>query len=757
MCSRKVVRVVLLMVLVAAAGCLRDRDTAKREYVRSGDKHFADKKYREAIVEYRNAVEQDERLGEARYKLARAYAMAEDRANAEREFVRAADLMPENAAAQLDAAKALILAGQFEDAKTRAEAVLKKDPKNVDAHILRGNATAGLRDLEGAVSALEEAIELAPERSASYLNLAGLQAARGQRELAEAAFKQAVTVDPKSVAAHLALANFYWSAGRVADAEQTLKRALEIEPRSVLANRALALMYIATKRPAEAERPLRTVVQASSDLQPRLVLADYYIGQGRSADAVKILTELAARKEAFAAARARLAGIEYQAGRRDQAHAMLDQVLSQEPNNAQVLVVKGGWLLGENKVGEALTRAQAATKANPRSPEAHFLLGSVYVAENNAEEAIKAFNEVLRFNPRAVNAQIELARLNLALGRSELAAQLADEAVKNQPGNAGARLMVVRAAFARGDLDRAEAELKPLLAALPSSPELHAQMGQIQLRRGNRAAATRSFERALELDSASLEALTGLVRLDVAAKNVDQARRRVEAHLAKAPTSAPLLLLAARTYATGGDMARAESSLKKAIQLDPSFLEAYNVLGQLYVRQEKLDDALREYQALARQKQNDVAAHTMVGMILQVQNKPAEARKLYEKILEIDPRAVVAANNLAYMHAEAGSNLDMALQLAQTAKSQLPDDPDVNDTLGWVYYKRDLASLALDPLQRSVEKDPSNPLYRYHLGLAYLKVGDKVKARASLEQALKLKSDFEGAPEARKVLASIQG
>ena len=75
----------------------------------------------------------------------------------------------------------------------------------------------------------------------------------------------------------------------------------------------------------------------------------------------------------------------------------------------------------------------------------------------------------------------------------------------------------------------------------------------------------------------------------------------------------------------------------------------------------------------------------------------------------------------------------------------------------WEAFARDLASLAVDPLQRSVEKDPSNPLYRYHLGLAYLKVGDKVKARASLEQALKLKSDFEGAPEARKVLASIQG
>ena len=126
-------------------------------------------------------------------------------------------------------------------------------------------------------------------------------------------------------------------------------------------------------------------------------------------------------------------------------------------------------------------------------------------------------------------------------------------------------------------------------------------------------------------------------------------------------------------------------------------------------------------------------------------------------MLEIDPRAAVAANNLAWIYAQDGGNLDIALQLAQTAKSQLPDQPEFNDTLGWIYYKKDLATLAIPPLQQSVEKDPKNPVYHYHLGLAYAKSGDKGKAKSSLEQALKLKPDFEGAAEARKVLASLQG
>ena len=84
----------------------------------------------------------------------------------------------------------------------------------------------------------------------------------------------------------------------------------------------------------------------------------------------------------------------------------------------------------------------------------------------------------------------------------------------------------------------------------------------------------------------------------------------------------------------------------------------------------------------------------------------------------------------------------------------LPNDPDVSDTLGWVYYKRDLATLAIGHLRDSVEKVPSNPVYHYHLGRAYLKTGEKERGRASLERALRLDPSFDGAAHARQALAS---
>src|SRR5688500_14692590 len=123
----------IVCVLFLSAACSSDPEQQKLEYVASGDAYVAQKQYAEAILQYRNAVALDASFGEARFKLAQTYEINGDLPAALREYVRAADLMPENAEAQLRAGKMLIAAGQFADARTRAEAIVAKDPKNVNA------------------------------------------------------------------------------------------------------------------------------------------------------------------------------------------------------------------------------------------------------------------------------------------------------------------------------------------------------------------------------------------------------------------------------------------------------------------------------------------------------------------------------------------------------------------------------------------------------------------------------------------------
>jgi predicted Zn-dependent protease len=145
----------------------------------------------------------------------------------------------------------------------------------------------------------------------------------------------------------------------------------------------------------------------------------------------------------------------------------------------------------------------------------------------------------------------------------------------------------------------------------------------------------------------------------------------------------------------------------------------------------------------------------MTGMLMEMQGQVAAAEKQYQRVLSLDPHAAVAANNLAYIYVSSNRNLDQALQLARTAKEQLPDEPRVRDTLGWIYVKKNMIDAAIPELESSTKKTPDDPVAQYHLGMAYVQSGDWDKARGALKRALALKTDFEGSAEARKALESI--
>jgi tetratricopeptide (TPR) repeat protein len=98
-----------------------------------------------------------------------------------------------------------------------------------------------------------------------------------------------------------------------------------------------------------------------------------------------------------------------------------------------------------------------------------------------------------------------------------------------------------------------------------------------------------------------------------------------------------------------------------------------------------------------------------------------------------------AANNLAWLYAGRGGDLGMALALASVAAERGRDQADADHTLGWVYYRNGLPSLAIAAFRRSVEKDPTNPIYFRHLALAYVKAGDWASSKHCLEQAARLR------------------
>src|SRR5262245_568235 len=168
MTMKHIFRVSCALIVPAIVVACRAPEIEKTELVKRADASMEQKKYAEAIVDYRKAVQLDTRYGEAREKLALAYLQTGEKAGAAREFILAADLLPDDPKAQLNAARVLLNGRQFEEAQSRIQKALATDPKHVEGLILRANALAGLNQLDEAVENVQDAIRSDPDRMQSY-------------------------------------------------------------------------------------------------------------------------------------------------------------------------------------------------------------------------------------------------------------------------------------------------------------------------------------------------------------------------------------------------------------------------------------------------------------------------------------------------------------------------------------------------------------------------------------------------------------
>ena len=755
--EQRYVGTLVLVGAIAVAACSTDPNTAKRRYVESGDRYVNQHKDSEAIIQYRNALLKDPTFGEAHLKLGAVLERTGDLTRALREYVRGADLMPTDNEAQLHAGKLLVAARQFPEARTRAAAVLARDPKNVNALIVMGNALAGLKDVDGAIAQIETAIDAQPGLTFGYLNLGTLEIRKGDHERAEQVFKKAVEVAPQSIDAHINLANYYWAMGKGAIAESEFKAALAIDPKSTLGNKLLATLYIMNGRRADAEPFIAAYAKADGTLASQLAIADYYLQGQKTKEAAAILEPLSKKDDGYAPALSRLAAIDFTAGKRQQAYATLDDVLKRDPKNAVATETKGRFLLGDQKYEEALRVFDTMLKTNPSGLRQMYLKAVALRSLGRIEEAVKAMAAVSQRAPTMTSIQLQLADLYLQKNDPKAAAFTALGVVKAEPRNGNAHLLYGEALLLSGNLAGAEPEIATLAKAYPTKPDLQVWLGRLYLAKNDRAKARQAFTKALELQPDSILALNGVVTLDVADKQGDAVRALLKSRLDSNPRDPSLLFLAANTYLTIGDIQQAEALFQRVLEIEPSNFAAYDRLGKIYLAQSRINDAKKIYENATDKKIHPVASETLLGMVLEMQNHVDEARKHYEDALALDPQAAVAANNLAWIYAQRGENLDTALQLAQTAKAQLPNAANVSDTLGWVYYQKGLAPLAITALKQATTQDPSNAMTRYRLGLAYLKNGDSKEAHAALEQALKLNPRFDAADDARRRLSEIKG
>jgi Flp pilus assembly protein TadD len=201
---------------------------------------------------------------------------------------------------------------------------------------------------------------------------------------------------------------------------------------------------------------------------------------------------------------------------------------------------------------------------------------------------------------------------------------------------------------------------------------------------------------------------------------------------------------------------QAEAAYLRAIELDPRLPGPYLELARLYGAGGRYDQALAKTDEALKANPRNLGALMLAGTLRERHGDPARAEASYGKALDVNPRFAPAANNLAYLLAERGAEMERALQLAQTAKEVAPDDPRIADTLGWIFYKRGVYQRAVTLLKESAEKLPDNPVIQYHLGMAAAKVGERETARKALASAVGSPQAFPGKEEARRLLGELK-
>jgi tetratricopeptide (TPR) repeat protein len=771
--SRSVsVRLLLACCVLTAifTGCSRDPNVRKQKYLDSGEKYAAEGKYREASIQYLNAIQIDSRFAQAHYDLSQAYLKLGDSNRAFQELSRTVDLAPDNYRAHTDLANLLVtvrnpdgtpVEDTLKQAKGHLDILREKQPNSPETHEAWANYDSAQNNIAPAMQEMQQAISINPNRSESYLLLGLLQLRANLPDQAEANFKKATEVDPKAMNAELALGGFYQSRNRLPEAEQQYRHAIDVDAKNPAPRAALVRLLMQEGKKADTESFLRqTKKDLSNNPEGYRMLGDFYFASGDLDQATTEYTSLYSDHPKDLQVKKNYIQLLILKNRLDEATKLDNEVLKSNPHDVDALVFKGQVQLRRNDANGAVDSLQNAIRNDADNAVAHYQLGIAFAQQHNEDRAEAEWREAVRIRPDLADAQRSLAASELRRGDVDAVLQTAQQIITAQPNSPDGFILKGIAELARQKYSDAQQDAEQAALRAPQSPAPSVELANIQLAQKHFPEAEKFYQQALDKDPSSTEGLSGLMNTYFAQKQPDKAIAAANVQLAKSPNSSNFYdLLGTALFNGRKDLSGAETALRKAIQLDKNNTDALEKLGKVQVQEGSSDQALALYLQSIKDNPREVTFYILSGELYEAKKDWDHAKSMYQQALTLSPDHPLASNNLAYVILEQGGNVDVAMAMAQTARRGMPDSPNAADTLGWAYYQKGIYQSAISQFQEALklsEKrgEPDDADLHYHLGLAYQKTNQTTLARQQLERAVKLRPNNA---EARKALSDLRG
>ena len=608
---------VALTALLAMGAPAAHADSVKAaRYYEDALKRFERQDIDGAVIQLKNALQQDARMLTVHVLLGKALLMRSEAAAAEIEFNEALSQGINRAEVAVPLAQALVAQGKQAEVFKLPALVPDGLPDNIRKPLLlvRAAAASDLGDPARAQAQIELARAIPPDNADTWLAEVPLRLRARQFEQATAAAEQALRLAPGNGEALYQRATVPHVQGRLDDALKGYERAIAADPRHLEAQLARAGLLIDLNRDADALAQVQSALKLAPS-EPR----------GLYLSAV-----LAERRNDAAAAKAALKAVT----------AELDPVPIEFIRfRPQALMLNGLAHFGLGEMEKAKPYLEYAQRQTPNSPLSK-LLAQVYVAEPNLDRAGEVLESYLRAYPGDGQALVMMATLQMAQGRHARAATLMQEALKSR-----------------------------------DAPEFRTALGLSLLRGGQSGDAVGELEKAFQRDPRQVYAGMALVSLYLRGGQTAKAIGVADKLVKQDPNNPTAWIQLGVARRAAGNAAGAREAYQKASQLDPGLLEAQLGLARVDITERQFDAAQTRLAALLKTDEKNVDALYEMALLSEARGQTAEVPRWLSKATDVSTSRNTRADQALVAWLLKQDQPAPALEAARKLLGKAPDDP----------------------------------------------------------------------------------
>ena len=394
-------------------------------------------------------------------------------------------------------------------------------------------------------------------------------------------------------------------------------------------------------------------------------------------------------------------------------------------------------LVGSAKYDDAAKQLEAVLRTAPQNPTANYLQALAEFKKQNYTQARDVVQQVLKTAPGYLPGQMLAGAVEYALGNYEQTEQYLKAVIDKMPDNLHARKLLTSALLRSHQVPRAIDSLQPVLRLAPEDPAVLALAGEVYMQNNEFGKATQFYEKAAKIDPKNAQMRTGLGLSRLAAGDAEHAMADMEAATDLDANRFQANVMLILTHLSRGEFDQAEKAVADLEKKQPNNPLTYNLRGAVFVGKKKNAEARKVFEkALTLQPTYFPAALNIAQLDIQ-ENNPQMARTRFETILAKDPTNLQALVTLAGFGKRINATPEEVLGWLERAKKGNPAVPQPSILLSRYYLGMGDAKKAVEIALDAQAISPENPDVLDALGVAQLLAGEK---NAAVTTASKLVS-----------------